>query len=135
MALTGGFRVHLGSNANNVARGVWNPLAIAALGAVAVWLLSARLGSRGSLREEWSWWKRLGYRGARDYSNHLQPYQNIIPALLIGLIVAGLDIYQWQGGLPFWLDEETIALNVRDRSFGEFAGSLWLGQSAPPAGG
>jgi hypothetical protein len=129
VALTGGFRFHLGSIRIS-SRGVWNPLAIAALSAVAVWLLSARLGSRGSLREEWSWWKRLG-SAAPELFKRLQPYQNIIPALLIGLIVVGLDIYQWQGGLPFWLDEETIALNVRDRSFAELAGSLWLGQSAP----
>jgi hypothetical protein len=130
VALTGGFRVHLGSIRFS-SRGVWNPLAIASLSAVAVWALSARLGSRGSLRDEWSWWKGLGSAAPAWSTRHLQRYQNVALALLIGLIVIGLNIYQWQGGLPFWLDEETIALNVRDRSFTELAGSLWLGQSAP----
>jgi hypothetical protein len=30
-----------------------------------------------------------------------------------------------------WLDEEMIAINIRDRSFGELAGTLSLGQAAP----
>jgi hypothetical protein len=130
VALTGGFRFHLGSIRVS-SRGVWNPLAIASLGAVAVWALSARLGDRGTLREEWSWWKRLGSTVPALFTRQLQRYQNVAAALLIGLIVMALNIYQWQGGLPFWLDEETIAINVRDRSFAELAGSLWLGQSAP----
>lgn len=130
VALTGGFRVHLGSIRVS-SRGVWNPVAIAALSALGVSALSARLGSRGALREEWSQWKRLGFAGLAFYTRHLQRYQQVVPALMIGLIVVGLDIYRWRGGLTFWLDEETIALNVRDRSFAELAGSLWLGQSAP----
>jgi hypothetical protein len=130
VALTGGFRVHLGSIRVS-SRSVWNPLAIASLSAVAVWAMSARMSRRSSLREEWSWWTRLGFAGHALLTRQLQRHRNIVPAFLIGLIVIGLDIYQWQGGLPFWLDEETIALNVRDRSFAELAGSLWLGQSAP----
>ena len=39
--------------------------------------------------------------------------------------------YQWSHALPLWVDEEMIALNVRDRSLGDLSGSLWLGQSAP----
>jgi hypothetical protein len=42
-----------------------------------------------------------------------------------------IDVYQWLGAAPLWLDEEMIALNVRDRSFADLAGSLWLEQSAP----
>ena len=30
-----------------------------------------------------------------------------------------------------WLDEEMIAINIRDRSFMDLTGALWLGQSAP----
>ena len=36
----------------------------------AVWALSARLGSRGSLHEEWSWWKRLGSAVSRPERDH-----------------------------------------------------------------
>jgi hypothetical protein len=110
---------------------VWNPLAFAALSGAAVWALSAWLGSRGSLHEEWAWWKRLGSASSALAIRHLSRLQNIAAAPMIGLVVTGLYIYQWQGGLPFWLDEETIALNVRDRSFAELTGRLWLGQSAP----
>jgi hypothetical protein len=129
VALTGGFRFHLGSIRVS-SRSVWNPVAIASLSALAVWALSARLGRRGSLREEWSRWKRLGSAAPAQFTR-LQRYQNVALALMIGLIVIGLDIYQWLGGLTFWLDEETIALNVRERSFTELGGSLWFGQSAP----
>ena len=59
------------------------------------------------------------------------PYQHIAAALMIGLIAVWLDIHQWLSARPLWLDEETIALNVRDRSFAELGGSLWLGQAAP----
>jgi len=46
-------------------------------------------------------------------------------------IGAALHIFQWYRSRPLWLDEEMIALNVRDRTLAELAGPLWLGQSAP----
>ena len=46
----------------------------------------------------------------------------------IGVIIV---LYQWLNVRPLWLDEEMIALNLRDRSFPELAGRLWLDQSAP----
>ena len=52
-------------------------------------------------------------------------------AATIAVIGIAFDIYQWAGPPPFWLDEETIALNIRDRGFLELAGRLWFGQSAP----
>src|SRR5262245_18775578 len=42
-----------------------------------------------------------------------------------------LLVVQWAGGRPLWLDEEMIAINLRDRSVGELAGALSLGQTAP----
>lgn len=39
--------------------------------------------------------------------------------------------YQWMGGRPFWVDEQMIALNIRDRSLAALADPLWFGQSAP----
>lgn len=44
---------------------------------------------------------------------------------------AAFIFYQWVGGRPFWVDEQMIALNIRDRSLAELAGPLWFGQSAP----
>jgi hypothetical protein len=52
-------------------------------------------------------------------------------ATLIGIVGAGLQIHQWAGARPLWLDEEMIAVNLRDRTFAELTGTLWLGQSAP----
>ncbi len=40
-------------------------------------------------------------------------------------------IWQWLGARPLWLDEQMIALNVRDRSAAELIGPLWLDQGAP----
>lgn len=47
----------------------------------------------------------------------------VATALLVGL---------WARGLPFWLDEEMIAVNVRDRAVVDLVRPLWLGQAAPP---
>ena len=131
VALTGGFRLHLGSIRVS-SRGVVEPAGDCVaqrrggVGVVGVARQSG-LAARGMVLVE-----ATGIRGPRArHTDICTRYQNVAPALMIGLIVIGLYIYQWQGGLPFWLDEETIALNVRDRSFAELAGSLWLGQSAP----
>ena len=42
-----------------------------------------------------------------------------------------LLVVQWSWGRMLWLDEEMIAINIRDRSFRELAGALSLGQAAP----
>lgn len=52
-------------------------------------------------------------------------------ALLVALVGAGLLVQTWAGARPMWLDEEMIALNLRDRALADLAGPLWLGQSAP----
>ena len=52
-------------------------------------------------------------------------------AAAIALGGAGSLIVQWLRTRPLWLDEEMIALNLRDRSFAELTGTLWLNQSAP----
>src|SRR4029450_773278 len=52
-------------------------------------------------------------------------------AAIVGAIGAALQTYQWAVGRPLWLDEEMIAINVRDRGLSGMAGSLWLSQSAP----
>ena len=59
----------------------------------------------------------------------------VSPLVLIAacLTLAGtaLKIQQWYFSRPLWLDEEMVLLNVRDRSFGELTGALWLSQAAP----
>jgi hypothetical protein len=47
------------------------------------------------------------------------------------LIGAGLTAWTWLAAAPLWLDEAKVAINVRDRSFMDLSGALWLGQSAP----
>jgi hypothetical protein len=53
------------------------------------------------------------------------------PAVLIATAGAVVQIVQWAQARPLWLDEEMIALNVRERGIAALAGPLWLGQSAP----
>ena len=43
-----------------------------------------------------------------------------------------LRLQDWAGGRPLWLDEQMIALNIRERTVSELTGALWLDQSAPP---
>jgi hypothetical protein len=52
-------------------------------------------------------------------------------ATVIALAAAGVLVYWTSTARPMWVDEEMLALNVRDRGFGQLAGPLWLDQSAP----
>jgi hypothetical protein len=53
------------------------------------------------------------------------------PALLFACAGAALLVYFERAGRPLWLDEEMIALNLRDRGLLQLAGPLWLNQAAP----
>jgi hypothetical protein len=55
----------------------------------------------------------------------------VFSVILIALVGLGLDVAQWLRAAPLWLDEEMIALNIRDRSVAQLARPLWLGQGAP----
>jgi hypothetical protein len=68
----------------------------------------------------------LARRATRAVSSSLA----LLP-VIIALAGAAVDTFQWSRAAPIWLDEEMIAINIRDRSFTELAGPLWLGQSAP----
>jgi len=61
--------------------------------------------------------------------NRPRAYQ-LIP-VVIAIAGSLLLIAQWAGGRPLWLDEEMIAIDLRDRSLRGLAGSLSLGQTAP----
>jgi hypothetical protein len=52
-------------------------------------------------------------------------------AMILAWAGAALEIAQWAAARPLWLDEEMIAINLRDRTLADLAGPLWLGQSAP----
>ena len=52
-------------------------------------------------------------------------------ALAIAIGGGGVLIYSLIVARPLWVDEEMLALNVRDRTVGQLAGPLWLDQSAP----
>jgi hypothetical protein len=52
-------------------------------------------------------------------------------AALIALVGIASRIYVWYHARPLWVDEEMVLLNVRDRTFAQLTGALWLGQSAP----
>ena len=44
---------------------------------------------------------------------------------------AALLVAVWAVARPLWLDEEMIAINLRDRGIADYLQPLWLGQSAP----
>ena len=50
---------------------------------------------------------------------------------IIALAGIGLKIFQWYHSRPTWLDEQMVFLNIRDRTFSQLAGPLWLDQTAP----
>jgi hypothetical protein len=57
-------------------------------------------------------------------------FLRLAPAIVVAL-AACLLLRLWASGQTMWLDEEMIALNVRDRQLGNLPGLLWLGQTAP----
>jgi hypothetical protein len=52
-------------------------------------------------------------------------------AVIVAAAGAAVLIVQWAGARMFWLDEEMIAINLRDRTLAQLAGPLGLGQTAP----
>lgn len=53
------------------------------------------------------------------------------PAVLAAAAGVVVIYLQWIGARPLWVDEQMIAINIRDRAFADLGGLLWLGQSAP----
>jgi hypothetical protein len=62
-------------------------------------------------------------------ARHKDPWFDL--SVIVAIAGVFLVIYQWSAARPLWLDEEMIALNVRDRPIGDLAGHLWLEQTAP----
>jgi hypothetical protein len=58
----------------------------------------------------------------------------VVPAVVTPAVVvagAALRVWGWAAGRPLWLDEEMIAMNLRDRGYARLAGQLAENQSAP----
>jgi hypothetical protein len=72
----------------------------------------------------------LSPSGGRAQTDDTSPAW-LLPSLLIALTGVGLAVEQWLRQAPLVLDESMLALNIRDRSISELAGTLWLGQAAP----
>ena len=66
-------------------------------------------------------------RGSSRISTH-STYQ---VATTIAVVGAAALIFWTSTARPMWVDEQMLALNVRDRPFLGLAGPLWLDQSAP----
>jgi hypothetical protein len=126
--LTGGFGVRI-AGVRVSSRNFRNPLLLALLAACGAVAL-AHPGSRRVLQDDlrW-WWARVA--AARDVAVSRGWTRRVSAASVAACGGAALLLYQWARASPLWLDEEMIALNVRDRSFWDLAGPLWLEQSAP----
>src|SRR5436190_17464194 len=103
LAGAGGFTIRLGA----VRISSHNPrnAALAALvTAVAVAILLIRAGV-DERRADVAW-----------LSTSLRSLRRIPAPLVVAIAGVVLDIAQWWSARPLWLDEEMIALNIRDRS-------------------
>jgi len=103
-----------------------NPLLVA-VGAVVALVVAARLDGPGGVSGEWAWWRA----SARSTITWTQSHAHETVPVIIAVVVAGARIYRWTGAPPMWLDEESPALLVRERSFGGLGGPVWMGSSAP----
>ena len=125
VALTGGFRLTL-AGIRVSSRSATNPMLVALISTCVVIGLSLRSGAN---------WRAQAYEDLRWWANavHLPRILRWLlhPATLAALGGVLLRLQDWAGGRPLWLDEQMIALNIRERPMVELTGPLWLDQSAP----
>ena len=126
--VTGGFQFHVGPVFVS-SRQPDNPLFVA-LAAVVALIASARHEGREGLAREWAWWRRAPSGAVAWTRSHMPELVGVVPAVL-ALFVIGAQVYRWTGAEPLWIDEESIALTVREHSFSHLAGPVWLATSAP----
>jgi hypothetical protein len=103
---------------------------IIALAATVALIAATRLDGPNALAEEWAWWRRVAPSVVGWTTAHKREILNAIPSLL-AMVVVCTQVYFWMAAPSLWLDEEAIALIVRERSFAQLTGSVWLGTSAP----
>jgi hypothetical protein len=128
IAVTGGFGIEL-AGVRISSRNFRNPLLIAFIAAGGALTLSGR-AYRRILREDLRWWWESA-RAARHAIGSVWWASWSAAAVVAACGGAGLLVYQWTRARPLWLDEQMIALNIRDRALPELAGPLWLDQAAP----
>lgn len=130
LVVTGGFDVRLGSirvRSNNPR----NPALLSVVSALILWLLSRSHDGRTALEAEWTHWRHW-FETTQAWRARWRPvFDYVVSPIAVAIVGIGLDISQWAVALPLWVDEERIALNVRDRPIVDLVGTLWFGQSAP----
>jgi hypothetical protein len=143
----GGFLIRIGPF--KISSRHYEPPLLLALVCLAAAFTPIGSGGRRAVMDEWQWWRqrvlryvaaplrrlfdvaRPAVQSALDLGLRLLRHApSVAPMVLIALVAAGV-VVRWMPARSFWLDEETIAINLRDRSFGHLAGALWFGQSAP----
>ncbi|HZR23899.1 MAG TPA: hypothetical protein VFA59_09955 [Vicinamibacterales bacterium] len=127
VAITGGFRLRIGplrfsSQQPSIA------LVLALAAAVAL-VAATWLEGPNARAEERAWWRRTASRTVGWPRVHARAIVNAVPAIL-AMAIIGVRVWHWTAARPLWLDEEAIALTVRERSFAHL-GSVWLATSAP----
>ena len=125
VAATGGVVLHV-FDLPITSRNPRNPLWLLLISSVLAWSLPMP-DRRRTLTEAW---RRYGDLG-RSIHQHTPWLRWADPAALVAFVAIAAEVYFWAGARPLWLDEQMIAINLRDRSLAELTGSLWLGQSAP----
>ena len=113
---------------------------LAVIALVLAWLVDVRVNQRNI---PWDWLKRAGRavgaasRRAAALTRAAIAHRpsargaSLLVLVAVALVAAGASVSTWRAAPPFWLDEETIAINIRDRGFTQLSGALWFGQSAP----
>jgi hypothetical protein len=129
VGLTGGFRFEIGILRVS-SRETGRPLLAALIAALSLAAMSWTIDGWKGLIEEWSWWRE---RATTFNAAARARWPWLVPAApaLVASIIAVFVFRRLVVPTPLWLDEETIAVNVRDRAFSQLGGPLWLGQSAP----
>ena len=144
LALTGGFRVHLGSLAISSCKPL-TPLLVAVAGLIAATVISRLIGApppwvallarvrrwlallRVHARTLWVH-ARMVWIGARSRWIHARVHVPAAMPIAFVIAAAVLDLHQLFGAAPLWVDEEMIALNLRDRF-------LWSARLGSDVGG
>ena len=113
-----------------------NPAIAALLLAILTVVVSRRLGGLRTIPEDWGgqayvWPKTVVGPGIDRSAVSLLRQGALMAPIVLALAAGALDIARWRIPTPLWLDEQMIAINIRDRGFAELPGVLWLGQSAP----
>ena len=125
IALTGGIAVHA-FGVPITSRNPRNPLWLLLISTLLAWALPIP-DRRGAVERAW----RRNADVARSIHQGSAWLRWLDAARFVGVAAVMAELFFWAGARPLWLDEQMIALNLRDRSTVQLAGPLWLAQAAP----